>query len=75
MLNFLSLLSGLISAVIFARGFFLSNSQIEKMTTPTWGGETEYNAMKVWLIQNRREAKFGLAFLVLGFILQIAAQI
>ena len=73
LLGTLSLASGIISAVIFARGFFLSDEQIEKMSSPTWDGTTEYEALKKWLVQNRREAKFGLGFLVLGFVLQIVA--
>lgn len=75
LLTFLSLLSGLIAAIIFARGFLLSTNQIEKMSSATWDGVTESKAMREWLIQNRNEAKLGLLFLVISFIIQVLVQI
>lgn len=73
-LRFLALLSELIAAGIFARSFFLSDKQIKKMTMPTWDIGPAEEEMRGWLFRNRREAKLGLFFLALGFVLQLLAQ-
>lgn len=74
-LGILALLSNMVAAFIFARGFFLSDNQIKKMTTPTWDIGPAEEVMKEWFLRNRREAKLGLFFLALGFVLQLAAQL
>lgn len=73
--NVVGLISDLIGACFFAWGLIISQKDAIELGVSRWAGDTDIDNLKLPMVRDRIKqslnAKIGLAFLVIGFLLQI----